>query len=64
MDDYSSRLSIFSGPIEELILILKKNDIDSLPVKEFLHKHEGKEYIGNIESAKDIKELLMMGLII
>ena len=63
MSDYSSTLNVFSGPIEELIQILKNNEIDSLRVKEFLDKYKGTEYIGEIQSVIDVKELLTLGLI-
>ena len=53
-----------SGHIDELIEILRVHDVDSEHIREFLDRHHGKEYIGDIQSVLDVKELLDMGLIV
>jgi len=60
-DDYHS--TTHEPHIEELVGLLKKHGIDSEPIKEFLDRHQGMEYFGEIQSVLDIKELLDIGLI-
>lgn len=60
-DDYHS--DIHEPFIEELVSLLKKYDVDSEHIEEFLNRHQGTEYFGEIQSVLDIKELLDVGLI-
>jgi hypothetical protein len=63
MDVHSTEPNTFGQYTEELIKILKKYDVASQEVKEFLDRHIGIEYFGEIQSVLDIKELLDVGLI-
>ena len=62
--DGSKRLNGFDEPIEELIALLRKHEVGSEEVKEFLDRHQGKDYVGEIQSVLDVKELLDLGLIV
>lgn len=62
-DDHNKSLGPSIEPAEELICILKNNDVDAQVIKEFLDRYQGTGYFGEIQSVLDVKELLEAGLI-